>query len=119
MAQKPSTITLKHLAAQTAEQHGLTIKQSEQMLSQFVEMTVGHLKKGERIKIGGLGILHVRERGARIGRHPATGAAIKIKPSKKVAFRASKALTEDLAKAEGGGVIDFDESDNGGSRDWP
>ncbi len=119
MADKPSTVTLKHLAAQTAEQHGLTIKKSEQMLGEFIEMTVGHLKKGERIKIGGLGILHVRERGARIGRDPATGETIEIKPSKKVAFRASKALTEELAEAEGGGVIDFDESNDGGSRDWP
>jgi DNA-binding protein HU-beta len=40
----------------------------------------------------GLGILQVRKRAARVGRNPATGEAIKIKASKKVAFRAAKDL---------------------------
>jgi Bacterial DNA-binding protein len=53
-----------------------------------------HLKKGERIRIAGLGILQVRKRAARMGRNPATGEAIKIGASKKVAFRASKELKE-------------------------
>ena len=34
-----------------------------------------HLKKGERIRIVGLGILQVRKRAARMGRNPATGEA--------------------------------------------
>ena len=37
-------------------------------------------------------ILHVRKRLALMGRNPATGKAIKIKASKKVAFRAAKEL---------------------------
>jgi DNA-binding protein HU-beta len=53
-----------------------------------------HLKKGERIRIVGLGILQVRKRAARTGRNPATGEPIQIKASKKVAFRASKELKE-------------------------
>ena len=55
-------------------------------------MITKHLKKGERIRIAGLGILQVRKRAARMGRNPATGEAIKIKASKKVAFRAAKDL---------------------------
>jgi DNA-binding protein HU-beta len=57
-------------------------------------MITKHLKKGERVKISGLGILQVRKRAARMGRNPATGEAIKIKASKKVAFRAAKDLKE-------------------------
>jgi DNA-binding protein HU-beta len=53
-----------------------------------------HLKKGERIRIVGLGILQVRKRAARTGRNPATGEPIQIKASKKVAFRAAKELKE-------------------------
>jgi DNA-binding protein HU-beta len=34
------------------------------------------------------------KRAARMGRNPATGEAIKIKASKKIAFRASKDLKE-------------------------
>jgi DNA-binding protein HU-beta len=44
------------------------------------------------VKIAGLGILVVRNRAARVGRHPATGEPIQIKASKKVAFRATKEL---------------------------
>jgi DNA-binding protein HU-beta len=60
----------------------------------MVESLGKHLKKGARIRISGLGILQVRKRAARMGRNPATGEAIKIKPSKKIAFRASKDLKE-------------------------
>ncbi len=62
----------------------------------FIGNIVKHLKKGERIRIGGLGILQVRRRAARMGRNPATGEAIQIKASKKVAFRASKELKESI-----------------------
>jgi DNA-binding protein HU-beta len=44
------------------------------------------------VKIVGLGVLQVRNRAARMGRNPATGEAIHIKASKKVAFRPSKEL---------------------------
>ncbi len=53
-----------------------------------------HLKKGDRIRLAGLGILQVRKRAARMGRNPATGEPIQIKASKKVAFRAAKELKE-------------------------
>jgi DNA-binding protein HU-beta len=59
-------------------------------------MITNHLKKGERIRIVGLGILQVRKRAARMGRNPATGEAIEIKASKKVAFRAAKELKESV-----------------------
>ncbi len=93
-APTPTTVTLKHLAAALAETHEMSKKQAEAMLGDFVGNIVKHLKKGERIRIGGLGILQVRKRAARMGRNPATGEAIQIKASKKVAFRASKELKE-------------------------
>ena len=88
------TVTLKHLAANVAEGHELSKKQSEAILGNMVDLIVKHLKKGDRIRIGGLGILQVRKRAARMGRNPATGEAIKIKASKKVAFRVAKDLKE-------------------------
>jgi DNA-binding protein HU-beta len=88
------TVTLKHLAANIAEEHELAKKQAEAILGNMVELVVKHLKKGDRIRIGGLGILQVRKRAARMGRNPATGEPIKIKASKKVAFRAAKELKE-------------------------
>jgi DNA-binding protein HU-beta len=50
--------------------------------------------KGNKIRVPGLGIFVVRKRAARMGRNPATGEAIKIKASKRVAFRAAKELKE-------------------------
>ena len=85
-------ITLKHLAAALAEEHQLTKRAGEALLGDLVGLITKHLKKGERIRIAGLGILQVRKRAARMGGNPATGEAIKIKASKKVAFRAAKEL---------------------------
>jgi DNA-binding protein HU-beta len=91
-----STVTLKHLAAAVAEDHEMAKKQAEAVLGSMVDLVVKHLKRGDRIRIGGLGILVVRRRAARMGRNPATGEAIKIKASKKVAFRAAKELKESI-----------------------
>ena len=55
---------------------------------------VKNLKKGNKVRITGLGIMQVRHRPARMGRNPATGEPIKIKASKKVAFRVAKDLKE-------------------------
>ena len=86
------TVTTKHLAYALAEQHQLSKKQGLEMMEDLVGMITKHLKKGERVKIAGLGILQVRNRAARMGRNPTTGEAIQIKASKKVAFRATKEL---------------------------
>src|ERR1700750_3349047 len=93
-AASPPTISLKHLAAAIAEDQELSKKQAEAILTDVVSRITKHLKKGERIRIVGLGILQVRKRAARMGRNPATGEAIQIKASKKVAFRAAKELKE-------------------------
>ena len=89
---KVETITLRHLAMALAESNGLKKTQTNAMLVGMVEVITKHLKKGKRIRLNGLGILQVRKRPARMGRNPATGEAIKIKASKKVAFRAAKEL---------------------------
>jgi DNA-binding protein HU-beta len=85
-------VTLKHLAARLAADHELTKRAGEAILGDLVTLITKHLKKGERIRISGFGILQVRTRAARMGRNPATGEAIKIKASKKVAFRPAKHL---------------------------
>ena len=62
------TVTLKHLAASLAEGHEVPKKQAEAMLTDLVGLVVKNLKKGNRIRIVGLGILQVRKRAARMGR---------------------------------------------------
>ena len=88
------TVTLKHLAASLAETHEMPKKTSEAVLNDLVDLVTKHLKKGEKVRITGLGILQVKKRAARMGRNPATGEAIKIKASKKLAFRPAKEIKE-------------------------
>ena len=89
---KVDTVSTRQLGAQLAEKHELSQKLANAILEDTIELITKHLKKGARIRLNGLGILVVRKRGPRMGRNPATGEAIKIKASKKVAFRASKDL---------------------------
>lgn len=91
-----ATVTLKQIAAELAETHELPRKQAEGLLGDLVSVTTRYLKKGNKIRLTGLGILQVQKRPARMGRNPATGESIKIKASKKVAFRASKELKESV-----------------------
>jgi DNA-binding protein HU-beta len=93
---KADTVTLRHLGAALAEAHELPKKQATALLEDLVDRITKHLKKGARIRMAGLGILQVRKRAARMGRNPATGEAIKIKASKKVAFRAAKELKQQV-----------------------
>lgn len=91
---QPEVMTVKHLAAELSEAHAMPKKQAEAVVTDFIDRMGGYLKKGKKLRISGLGILQVRKRPARNGRNPATGEAIKIKASKKVAFRPSKDLKD-------------------------
>ena len=66
------------------------------LLVDMIAIVAKNLKKGEKVRIGGLGIFEVKKRAARKGRNPATGEAIKIKASKRVAFKALKELKESI-----------------------
>ena len=94
--EKVLTVPLSKIAAEIAERHEMSKKGAGELLGDFIDLTVKHLKKGNKVRITGLGILQVRKRPARMGRNPATGEAIQIKASKKVAFRAAKELKESV-----------------------
>ena len=65
-----------------------------ELLDNLVSLITKPLKKGaSESELRGSAYCRL-ENVARLGRNPATGEAIKIKPSKKVAFRASKELKE-------------------------
>lgn len=91
---KTVTVTAKQIATALAEKHEMQKKSTVALFDEFFAAITKSLKKGERVRVGDLGILQVRKRAARMGRNPQTGEPIKIKASKKVAFRASKVLKE-------------------------
>ncbi len=85
---------LRHLAVELAEHHDLAKKQADELMKHVVDMLAQHFKSGDRLRIGGLGMLEVKDRPARMGRNPATGETIPIKASRKIAFRPAKELKD-------------------------
>lgn len=71
-------------------------KDAEAALNAFTAVVADALKKGEKVQLIGFGTFEVRERGERMGRNPATGAAIKIAASKAPAFVAGKGLKDSI-----------------------
>ena len=90
------TVSLTKISADLAEKHEMSKKATALLLSDFVDSVVKHLKKGSKVRVTGLGIFQVKKRLARLGRNPATGEQIKIKASKKLAFRAAKEVKESI-----------------------
>jgi DNA-binding protein HU-beta len=87
-------MTKAQLVTKLAEAGGVTRKQGDQILDAVVEIVVKSVKKGESVKIPGLGIFRLRKMKARIGRNPQTGEAIKIPARKKVGFSVAKTFKE-------------------------
>ncbi len=50
-------VTLRHIGNALSEAHSLPKKQANTILEDMVTLITKHLKKGDRIRIGGLGIL--------------------------------------------------------------
>lgn len=77
-----------------AAKTGLSKKDSDAALAATVEAITEALKAGDKVALIGFGTFEVRERAARQGKNPATGAAIEIAACKAPAFKAGKALKD-------------------------
>lgn len=84
------------LVAAMAEKAGLTKKDAEKALAAFVDSVSEALKAGDKVQLVGFGTFEVRERAAREGKNPQTGAKIDIPASKVPAFKAGQALKDSL-----------------------
>ena len=63
-------------------------------LDAVVDSITDALKKDETVSLGGFGTFSVKERAARTGRNPQTGAPIEIAAAKIPSFKAGKALKD-------------------------
>lgn len=81
-----------------ANETGLSKKDTEKTVNSFVNVVSGELAKKEKVQLIGFGTFETRERAARTGRNPQTGAELKIKASTVPAFKAGKALKEKVNK---------------------
>ncbi len=63
-------------------------------LDAAISAITGALKEGDQVTLVGFGTFLVKDRAARIGRNPQTGAEIKIAASKVPGFKAGKGLKD-------------------------
>ena len=76
------------------EESGLSKKDCETALNAFITATEKALKEGDKVQLVGFGSFEVKERAARTGKNPATGAEIEIPASKAPAFKPGKAFKD-------------------------
>ena len=77
-----------------ASESGLTKEQAAKAVNAFTASVQGALERGDDVVLVGFGTFSVKERAARTGRNPQTGAEIQIAASKAPTFKAGKALKE-------------------------
>ena len=94
--EKARTVTINQMATAYAEKHEMSRNDAASLLTEVFDTVVQHVKDGDKVRIAGLGMIEVRSRAARMGRNPATGEAIQIAASRKIAFRAAKELKDAL-----------------------
>jgi DNA-binding protein HU-beta len=87
-------MTKSQLVQKLAETADLSKKQADVVLQTLVEVTVGAVRKGDPVKIPGLGTFRKVQTKARMGRNPQTGEQIKIPARKKVRFSVAKTFKE-------------------------
>ena len=87
-------MTKSQLVSKLADSGGMGRKQVDELMNSLVDTIVKSVKKGENVKIPGLGIFRLRKMKARMGRNPQTGEAIKIPARKKVGFSVAKTFKE-------------------------
>jgi DNA-binding protein HU-beta len=85
-------LTLRHIAETISEMHELSKRQTNEIIGQVVEVITKSLRKSDEVRLSGLGILQVRKHPDRMARNPRTGEPVKVKASKRGAFRAAKEL---------------------------
>ena len=80
-----------------AEKGGLTKVDAGKALDATIESISAALKAGDTVTLVGFGSFTVKERAARTGRNPKTGAELKIPASKVPSFKAGKGLKDSVA----------------------
>jgi integration host factor subunit beta len=74
----------------------LTRRDSEVIVDTLFDSVIGALKSGDKIEIRGFGSFRTRQRNARTGRNPKTGAKVDV-PAKRVPFfKPSKELRDSV-----------------------
>lgn len=77
-----------------AAQTGLTKEKANEVISALTDQIREAMARKDEVSILGFGSFSVRQRSARSGRNPKTGATITIPASQTVGFKVGKALKD-------------------------
>ena len=91
---KGFSVNKSELIDAIAESADISKAAAGRALDAMTNSITGALKKGDQVTLIGFGTFSVKERAARTGRNPQTGAEIKIPASKVPGFKAGKALKD-------------------------
>jgi nucleoid DNA-binding protein len=80
-----------------AEKSGLTKSQAEAALDGVLTAVTDAVASGDKVTLPGFGTFEARERSARTGRNPQTGAEISIAATTAPAFKAGAAFKKAVA----------------------
>ena len=78
---------------------GLTQRETDQTITAALAAIANSLARGESVTLAGFGSFERRDRAARTGRNPQTGATMEIPAAKVPAFKAAAALRRQVAGA--------------------
>lgn len=87
-------MTKLELISYVAEKAEMTKKDAESAVNAVFASISSALMSGDKVAIVGFGTFDVRDRAARKGRNPQTGAEITIPAKKAIAFKAGKNFKE-------------------------
>ena len=86
------------LIAAVAAAAEISKKDAETAVSATLDAITAALKEGDKVQLVGFGGFETKKREARMGRNPKTKEAIEIPATRVPAFKASKALKDNVAK---------------------
>lgn len=86
------TVTASALLQSVADHNGMKKSEAKAFVEGYLDVVKAYVMKGAKVKIGDVGMIMIRHRKARMGRNPQTGEPVKIKASKKLAFRQSAVM---------------------------
>ena len=91
---KGFSVNKSELIDAIAESADISKAAAGRALDAMTNSITGALKEGDQVTLIGFGTFSVKDRAARTGRNPQTGAEIKIAASKVPGFKAGKALKD-------------------------
>lgn len=85
-------VSKRKIVETLAERTGMSQKAAGEAVAAVEQIIAENLRRGDMVRLSGLGSFSVLSTQARTGRNPRTGESINIPPKQRVRFKAAKTL---------------------------